>query len=35
MQGEIDYRIEPSHDAERLEFSWEGEDEMDSVSGRG
>ena len=35
VHGDLDYRIAPSHDAERLEFSWEGEDEMDPVSGRG
>lgn len=35
VHGEIDYRIEPYQDTERLEFSWEGEDEMDPVSGRG
>jgi hypothetical protein len=35
VQGDLDYRIEPHSDGERLEFSWEGEDEMDPVSGRG
>ena len=35
VHAEIDYRIEPSPGTERLEFSWEGEDEMDPVSGRG
>ena len=35
VHGDLDYRIAPSHDAERLECSWEGDDEMDSVSGRG
>ena len=35
VHGDLDYRIAPSHDAERLEFSWEGENEMDPVSGRG
>ena len=35
VHGEIDYRIEPYQETERLEFSWEGEDEMDPVSGRG
>jgi hypothetical protein len=29
------YCIEPYHDTERLEFAWDGEDEMDPVSGRG
>ena len=35
VHGYLDYRIEPYHDSERLEFSWEGTDEMDPVSGRG
>ena len=35
VHGDLDYRLEPHHDSERLEFSWEGEDEMDPVSGRG
>ena len=35
VHGDLDYRIEPYHDTQRLEFSWEGEDEMDPVSGRG
>jgi hypothetical protein len=35
MHGELDYRIASYQDTERLEFSWEGEDEMDPVSGRG
>ena len=35
VHGDLDYRIEPYRDAERLAFSWEGEDEMDPVSGRG
>jgi hypothetical protein len=35
VHGEIDYRVEPYQGTERLEFSWEGEDEMDPVSGRG
>jgi hypothetical protein len=35
VHGYLDYRLEPYQDAERLEFSWEGEDEMDPVSGRG
>jgi len=33
--GEIDYRIERDNEKERIEFTWEGQDEMDSVSGRG
>jgi hypothetical protein len=35
VHGEIDYRLEPYQETERLEFSWAGEDEMDPVSGRG
>jgi hypothetical protein len=35
VHGALDYRIEPYQDTARLEFSWEGEDEMDPVSGRG
>jgi hypothetical protein len=35
VHGDIDYRIEPYQETARLEFSWEGEDEMDPVSGRG
>lgn len=35
VQGQIDYRIEKIGEIERLEFSWEGHDEMDEVSGRG
>ena len=35
VHGDIDYRLEPFHDEERLKFSWEGVDEMDLVSGRG
>ena len=31
VHGDIDYRIEPYQDTERLAFSWEGEDEMDPV----
>jgi hypothetical protein len=31
----LEYRIETYHDSERLEFSWEGTDEMDPLSGRG
>lgn len=33
--GDIDYRIEKIGDSKRLEFSWEGQEEYDSVSGRG
>jgi hypothetical protein len=35
VHGDIDYRVEPYQNTERPEFSWEGEDEMDPVSGRG
>jgi hypothetical protein len=35
VEGALDYRIEPYGTGERLEFSWEGSDEMDPVSGRG
>jgi hypothetical protein len=35
VHGYLDYRIEQYNDVERLEFSWEGEDEMDPASGRG
>jgi hypothetical protein len=34
VEGYIDYRIEPCGDVvERIEFSWEGNDEMDLVNG--
>ena len=35
VEGQIDYRIEDIREAERLEFSWEGSDDMNPVSGRG
>jgi hypothetical protein len=35
VEGSLDYRIEPYTNTERLEFSWEGSDEMDPVGGRG
>ncbi|HEY5870987.1 MAG TPA: hypothetical protein VI542_36360 [Candidatus Tectomicrobia bacterium] len=35
VHGEIDYRLAPYQETERLEFSWEGEDAMDPVSGCG
>jgi hypothetical protein len=35
VHGDLDYRLEPHHDTERLAFSWEGEDAMDPVSGCG
>jgi hypothetical protein len=35
VHGDLDYRLAPCQDTKRLAFSWEGEDEMDPVSGRG
>jgi len=35
VEGEMDCRIAPFDGRDRIEFSWEGQDEMDSVSGRG
>jgi len=35
VQGDMDCRIETVSGKERIEFSWEGQDEMDSASGRG
>ena len=35
VQGQIDYRIEKTGEVERLEFSWEGQDENDEGMGRG
>jgi hypothetical protein len=37
VQGQIDYRIEIEKigEVERLEFSWEGQDENDDALGRG
>ena len=35
VQGQIDYRIEKIGEIERLEFSWEGQNENDEASGRG
>jgi hypothetical protein len=35
VEGQIDYRVENMGDVERLEFSWEGQDENDSALGRG
>jgi hypothetical protein len=35
VQGQIDYRIENTGEIERLEFSWEGQDENDAAIGRG
>ncbi|MBW1753350.1 MAG: hypothetical protein JRJ46_09650 [Deltaproteobacteria bacterium] len=35
VYGSMDYRIENYSEFERIEFSWEGQDETDSVRGRG
>ena len=35
VEGGIDYRIEKCGEIERLEFSWEGQDENDPALGRG
>jgi hypothetical protein len=35
VQGQIDYRIEKVGEIERLEFTWEGQDENDEALGRG
>ena len=35
VQGEMDCRMETDDRGERIEFSWEGQDEMDPASGRG
>ncbi|MGO9952814.1 MAG: hypothetical protein ACLPN1_11485 [Dissulfurispiraceae bacterium] len=35
VEGQMDYVIEKIGDEERLEFTWDGSDEMDPVSGRG
>jgi hypothetical protein len=35
VQGQIDYRIEKIDEVERLEFTWEGQDENDEALGRG
>ena len=35
VQGQIDYRIEKVGEIERLEFSWQGQDEDDAALGRG
>jgi hypothetical protein len=35
VQGQIDYRLEKTGNIERLEFSWNGQDENDSALGRG
>jgi len=35
VEGDIDYRIEKCGEIERLEFSWEGQDDSDYAFGRG
>jgi hypothetical protein len=35
VQGQIDYRLDKIGNIERLEFSWEGQDEDDEAFGRG
>ena len=35
VEGQIDYRMEKIGEHERVEFSWEGQDENDSALGRG
>ena len=35
IRGQIDYRIEKTGGIERLEFSWEGQDENNMALGRG
>ena len=35
VQGQMDCRIETDGGKERVEFSWEGQDELDPASGRG
>ena len=35
VQGEMDCRLEDIRGKERIEFSWEGREELDSASGRG
>jgi hypothetical protein len=35
VQGQLDYEIEEVDSRPRLEFSWEGNDEMDAATGRG
>jgi hypothetical protein len=35
VQGYLDYEIEKVDGRPRLEFSWEGNDEMDAANGRG
>ena len=35
VEGRIDYRIEDYAGSKKLEFSWDGSDDMDPASGRG
>jgi hypothetical protein len=35
VQGEMDCHMETINGRERIEFSWEGQDELDHASGRG
>lgn len=35
VRGEMDCYVETIDDRERVEFSWEGQDELDPASGRG
>ncbi len=35
VQGEMDCRVKNADRGSRIEFSWEGQDEMDPASGRG
>lgn len=35
VQGEMDCRLETGDEKDRIEFSWEGQEEMDRASGRG
>ena len=35
VDGQVDYVIEKVGNEERMEFTWEGMDEMDPVTGRG
>ena len=35
VQGEMDCRMESKNGEDRIEFSWEGQEELDPASGRG
>jgi len=35
VQGEMDCRLENANGKARIEFSWEGQEELDPASGRG